>query len=175
MNAAPTNLTPVGFEQWCERRLARLGWTAVATKLTGDQGADVLAEKNGFRVVVQCKYYSSPVGNKSVQEVYAARQHYRYDAAAVVTNSGYTPSARALAGSTGVALLTVHDLDRFDYLVGAPQRALSSNVDVMAEALEAELKPEADQPVVKVDNPYGLTLSKIPSYPADSRFRFRDG
>lgn len=55
-----------------------------------------------------------------MQEVFAAGQYYRYDAAAVVTNTGYTPSTRKLAGSTGVALLTVHDLDRFDELMGAP-------------------------------------------------------
>ncbi|MGA0530778.1 restriction endonuclease [Hansschlegelia sp. KR7-227] len=119
-SAMPDFMTPTGFEQWCERRLRKLGWTAVTTRATGDQGADVLADKNGFRAVVQCKYYTSPVGNKSVQEVYAARQHYRCDAAAVVTNAGYTSSARTLAGSTGVALLTVHDLDRFDELMGTP-------------------------------------------------------
>ncbi|MFC3692235.1 MULTISPECIES: restriction endonuclease [Methylopilaceae] len=119
-SAIPDFMTPTGFEQWCQRRLQKQGWIAITTQATGDQGADVLAEKDGFRAVVQCKYYTSSVGNKSVQEVFAAKQHYRYDAAAVVTNAGYTASARTLARSTGVVLLTIHDLDRFDELMDAP-------------------------------------------------------
>ncbi len=62
------DMAPLEFEQWCERKLASVGWQCSTTKASGDQGADVLAEKTGTRVVIQCKLYNSPVGNKAVQE-----------------------------------------------------------------------------------------------------------
>ncbi len=45
------------------------------------------------------------MGNKAVQEVYAAKKFEQADHAAVVSNETYTPSARKIAMSTGVALL----------------------------------------------------------------------
>jgi len=81
------------------------GWNAQVTKASGDQGVDVIAELNGVRVAVQCKLYSSPVGNKAVQEVFAAKIHYDCQIAIVVTNNSYTPSAKQLASTCGVELL----------------------------------------------------------------------
>lgn len=81
------------------------GWHVEATKGSGDQGADVIAERDGLRIVVQCKLYASTVGNKAVQEVFAARSFYDCDYACVVSNSTYTPSARKIAERTGVQLL----------------------------------------------------------------------
>jgi restriction system protein len=65
------------------------------------------------RIVVQCKFYSSPVGNKAVQEAAAARLHERADQAIVVSNAAYTKAARQLAGTTGVILLHHDDLASF--------------------------------------------------------------
>lgn len=101
----PASSDPVGYEHFCADILTRAGWKVVLTKASGDQGADLIASKYGKSVAVQCKRYEKPVGNKAVQEVYAARQHYGSDAAVVVSSSGFTPHAKALASSTGVLLL----------------------------------------------------------------------
>lgn len=69
-----------------------------------DYGADLVAEFNGQRTVVQAKRYRHPVGLKPVQEVTGARAHYRAGRAMVVTNSSFTPQAVKLAHSTGVEL-----------------------------------------------------------------------
>ena len=81
------------------------GWAARVTKGSGDHGADVLAEKEGVRIVFQCKLYSSSVGNRAVQEVYSAKGFYDCDFACVVTNAAFTPAARAAANKLGVTLL----------------------------------------------------------------------
>lgn len=99
-------LTPFEFEQWCEGQLRKFGWKAERTKAGADQGADVIAEKGGLRVAIQCKLYSRPVGNGAVQEAFASRQFYRTNLSAVISNAGFTPSARQLATSTGVVLLS---------------------------------------------------------------------
>jgi restriction system protein len=109
------DITPIEYEHWCSNALVRNGWTARATQASGDQGADVLAEKDGLRLVIQCKLYSQPVGNKAVQEAMAARQFYACDIAAVVSNQPYTRSARDLARTGNVALLHDSQLADFDF------------------------------------------------------------
>jgi restriction system protein len=114
----PSQMSPQQFERWCADLLARHGWTANTTKGSGDQGADVVAEKQGFRVVLQCKLYSGTVGNKAVQEAFAAQRHYAAGASAVITNAEFTSGARDLANTTGVLVLHYSELTRLDELLG---------------------------------------------------------
>ena len=101
---------PYDFEEQCAEILKNNGWEAEATRKSGDQGVDVVATKNGKRVVLQCKLYSHPVGNKAVQEVFTGKTFYNADFAVVVSNNEYTPQARELAENCGVLLLSVSDL-----------------------------------------------------------------
>ena len=103
-------MTPLQFEDRCADIMRGHGWKCSTTPKSGDQGIDVLGEKAGVRVVLQCKLYAKPVGNRAVQEAFAGRIHAGANYAAVVTTASFTPSARALAQSTGVALLHIHDL-----------------------------------------------------------------
>lgn len=72
------NLTdPILFEKSVANNFTSLGWKTRETKKTGDQGADVIAEKDDINIIVQCKLYSRPIGNKAVQEVVAAQNFYK--------------------------------------------------------------------------------------------------
>lgn len=102
--------SPVHFEVRCAEILTRAGWVTSLTKASGDQGADIVVEKPGLRGVVQCKLYSSPIGNTAVQEVYAAKGIYNATFAAVVSNHDYTVSARQAAAALDVILLNDFDL-----------------------------------------------------------------
>ncbi|WP_082503923.1 restriction endonuclease [Methylobacterium sp. Leaf117] len=95
----------IAYERYCAERLREAGWAARATQASGDQGADIVAEQAGIRLVVQCKRYGRPVGNGAVQEIAAALHYWSGDMAAVVSNAGFTPAARKLAAATGVLLL----------------------------------------------------------------------
>ncbi len=64
-----------------------------------------------------------PVGNKAVQEAFAAMTHYSADVAAVITSSGFKTSARRHSATTGVVLLLHPEVDRFDELLAAGDRA----------------------------------------------------
>lgn len=100
-------ITPYEYEKLIASQFNQLGWDAYATSGSGDQGADVIVEKDGLLFVVQCKMYSQPVGNKAVQEVSSAKDYYDAAGAVVVTNNDYTKSARQLADSQNVWL--IHD------------------------------------------------------------------
>jgi restriction system protein len=97
--------SPLDFERWCAQVLGQNGWRTTVTKASGDQGADVLAEKDEQTVVLQCKLYTGAVGNKAVQEAFSAQRHYATRRSAVVTNAQFTKSAQELARTTKVLLL----------------------------------------------------------------------
>lgn len=105
--------TGFDFEQYCARKIEQTGWRARVSKRGSDQGVDIIAEKDGFVVVVQCKDYEKPVGNKAVQEALAGKSFEFADKAAVVAKNGFTKSASDLARRTGVVLLKPNDLINF--------------------------------------------------------------
>lgn len=94
-------MDPVDYERYCAIQLRATGWNTRPTPATGDQGADIIAERADIVLVAQCKLYSSPIGNKAVQEVIAARTFYAASVAIVVSNAPYTPAARQLALASG--------------------------------------------------------------------------
>jgi restriction system protein len=115
--AMAKDMSPAEFEHWCSTALHAAGWKARATGTSGDQGADVVAEKGGITIVLQCKLHRNAIGNKAVQEAFTARKHYGATAAAVVSNAGFTRSAEALSRTTGVLLCHYSDLARLDDLL----------------------------------------------------------
>lgn len=93
------------FEFWCANLLRCNGFSNVeVTQGSGDQGVDILAEKDDIRYAIQCKCYSSDLGNSPVQEVWAGKNLYHCHIAAVMTNRYFTKGAQELAKSTGVLL-----------------------------------------------------------------------
>lgn len=78
----------------------------IVTRGSGDQGVDVVAYKGYQKFAFQCKLQSTPVNNKAVQEVYAGAPHYECNRAIVVTNNTFTKSAKELAQSNKVTLVS---------------------------------------------------------------------
>ncbi len=98
-------LSGAEFEAYVAQVLRDNGFKKVqVTKGSGDQGADVLAERNGISYAIQCKNYEGAVGNFAVQEAYAAAQFYRCDRAAVICPGEFTRGAKELAEATDVTL-----------------------------------------------------------------------
>ena len=98
-------LSGVEFEHYCADELRSTGWAATVTKASGDQGVDIIATRGGAKVVIQCKRYAKPVGNKAVQEAIAACAFEDGTHAVVVSTASFTTSARTLASKTGVILI----------------------------------------------------------------------
>ena len=93
------------FEAYVALLLTDNGFKHVAlTKGSGDQGVDILAERNGKTYAIQCKNYEGAVGNFAVQEAYTGAQFYGCEYAAVICPGEFTRGAKELAASTGVLL-----------------------------------------------------------------------
>lgn len=99
------------FETYCANLLYQNGYKEVhVTKGSGDQGIDILAQKMGKKYGIQCKCYSSDVGNKAVMETYAGISFYGCDIGVVLCNRNFTPAAKAMAKRTGILLWNREDL-----------------------------------------------------------------
>lgn len=93
------------FEKYCATVLQKNGFVNVSvTPGSGDQGVDVIAEKEGVRYAVQCKCYSSALGNTPVQEVCAGKSMYNCHVGVVMTNNYFTAGAKQLAEKNGILL-----------------------------------------------------------------------
>ena len=103
-DADVSSLDGVEYEAFCGEILEQEGWQVQRTPATGDHGVDLIAEKTGRRIAIQCKKYSTPVGNKAVQEAYSGMKFFDAEEAVVVTNSTFTQAAQVLANKLSVAL-----------------------------------------------------------------------
>lgn len=107
------------FEAYVALVLEDNGFRHVAlTKGSGDQGVDILAERNGKTYAIQCKNYAGAVGNFAVQEAYTGAQFYGCDAAAVICPGEFTRGAKELAQSTGVLLWDGKKLSHMMHISG---------------------------------------------------------
>jgi hypothetical protein len=98
-------MTGFEFEDFLGVLFTTLGYDIETTKRTGDQGADLFAQRFGRRIVIQAKNYIDRVGNSAVQQVLAAKAFFACDDAMVVSNSYFTASAKELADAAGVKLV----------------------------------------------------------------------
>lgn len=95
----------VAFENFIADLLRNNGYKKVkTTKASADYGVDIVAVKDGKNYAFQCKCYSSNLGVKPVQEVYAGARMYHADIMVVITNTYFTVNAINLADKLNVLL-----------------------------------------------------------------------
>lgn len=99
-------MDPFEFESFIAKLLEYEGYSTEVTKKSGDQGVDILAEKDGEKWAIQTKRYElgKKISNKAVQEVHTGKGFYKCQRAAVLTNQFFTDSARQIADATNVIL-----------------------------------------------------------------------
>ena len=104
---AVNNMSGSEFEHFCAKLLRLNGYTNVRiTPGAGDQGIDIIAEKDDMKWAFQCKRWGweTHVGNDVVQKTFAGKAFYHCDIAVVITTSSFTHKAEEYARETGVLL-----------------------------------------------------------------------
>lgn len=103
------------FEHFCADLLRKNGFSrSEVISGSGDHGIDILAEKDGITYAIQCKCYSSNIGNAAVQQAHAGKSFYKKDIAVVLTNRHFTQQAKEEAETLGVKLW---DRDKLNELI----------------------------------------------------------
>ncbi|MCL2413549.1 MAG: restriction endonuclease, partial [Bacteroidales bacterium] len=116
------------FERFCVGLLKSNGFEKVKkTSGSGDFGVDILAERDGVTYAIQCKRYSSNIGNSAIQEIFSGKEFYKCHVGAVLTNQYFTSAAKETAKRTGIVLW---DRDRLNAMAAQSERGVE-NVDVL--------------------------------------------
>ena len=99
------------FEAFLTELFKKMGYDAIQTKLSNDQGADIIIRnKLGIKIAVQAKQWEDKVSNGAIQEVAAAVKYYGADKGMVVTTSSFTSSAVRLAAANNIELISKEKL-----------------------------------------------------------------
>jgi restriction system protein len=95
--AAIDEMSGVEFEEFVAAQLRTRGWAVTHTAGAGDYGVDLVAQKDGVRMAIQCKRLAKAVGVAAVQQVVSGALHHGCNQTVVVTNQGFTKAAHRLA------------------------------------------------------------------------------
>ncbi|WP_018130129.1 restriction endonuclease [Effusibacillus pohliae] len=126
------------FELYLGHLFRSQGYSVEVTRSSGDYGADLVLQKDGKKIVVQAKRYSSRVGNAAVQQARAAMDLYGASEAWVVTNSEYTDQAYVQAKASQVRLIDRKEL--MEMILKMNPNAVPKPKQIMAENPQTEFK-----------------------------------
>jgi hypothetical protein len=95
-----------------EKELANIydmhGYTTELTPSSGDQGIDIILNKNGIKKIVQCKAHSKPVGPATVRDLYGTLIASKAHTAILASTSGFTKGVYTFVKGKRIELV---DLD----------------------------------------------------------------
>jgi len=103
------NMDGFRFEELIIRLLRSMGLHVEGTRKTGDGGIDAIAKSNelitGGTYVVQCKRFSSNVGEPVVRDLYGVVHHTHASKGILITTADYTQQARTFAEGKPIELI----------------------------------------------------------------------
>lgn len=122
------------FEKFCADILRKNGFENIElTQGSGDHGIDILAEKDNITYAIQCKCYSSNIGNSAVQQAHTGKSLYHKDIAVVVTNRYFTTQAIEEADALGVKLWDRDFLNRYINATSEVKQEIKKSPDSVIE------------------------------------------
>ncbi len=101
----------IDFELFVADLFRQMGYRCETTKRTGDMGADIIAEKIGEKIAIQCKRSRNSISPNAVQEVFTSIQYYSCDKSIVITNSELTSGAKELAKVNNIEIIERSQLE----------------------------------------------------------------
>jgi restriction system protein len=104
-------LPPSEFEEMVAELYRLFGHSAKVTGRSGDHGVDVVvkSKKSGRKVIVQCKRWRKPVGEKIIREFYGTMHHEKAAQGAIFALSGFSKNAKAWAEGKPISLYSGED------------------------------------------------------------------
>lgn len=99
------NLQALGghkFEELMTRLFSHMGYDAQRTRGSGDGGIDIVAERRGEKVLIQCKNHKHPLGPASIRDLYGVMMASGAKRGIVVCTSTFSEGAKAFAKGKGI-------------------------------------------------------------------------
>jgi len=98
------------FEYKLANLYKSLGYKAEVTKGSGDAGIDIILEKDGEKICVQCKAHKKPVGPAIVRELYGSMFSSGFNQGILVCLGGFTSGVYDFVLDKPIKLVDVDDI-----------------------------------------------------------------
>jgi hypothetical protein len=104
------SLRGVALEKALGNLYRKMGYRVRQTKGSGDEGIDLILEKEGAKTVVQCKGHANPVGVGAVRDLYGAMMHFGAPNAVLACPAGFTEGVVQFVSAKPIQLVSVKEL-----------------------------------------------------------------
>jgi hypothetical protein len=104
------SLRGIAFETSLGKLYSSMGYSVRQTKGSGDEGIDLVLEKDGTKTVVQCKGHQKPVGVGVVRDLYGAMMHFGAERAILACPAGFTQGVVRFVADKPIHLVSAREL-----------------------------------------------------------------
>jgi restriction system protein len=78
--------------------------------MSGDHGIDLIMRRDGTTAIVQCKRWTTSIGEPVIRDFYGALSHSNAERGFLVTTSHFTDQAVAFAEGKPITLIDMDEL-----------------------------------------------------------------
>ncbi|MDD2446029.1 MAG: restriction endonuclease [Clostridia bacterium] len=100
-----SSLSGTEFENLLVKLFESIDYVVEHLGSVGDQGGDLILNKDGERILIQAKCYTNNIGNQAVQQAVAAKKYYDCGRVMVIGTADFTREAVDLARANNVELM----------------------------------------------------------------------
>lgn len=98
------------FEQELAYLYSQFGYDIALTPASGDQGIDIVLNKDGREYIVQCKAHKKPIGPAVARELYGTLLHSKADEAILASLVGCTAGTKDFIRDKPIKLISLPDI-----------------------------------------------------------------
>jgi HJR/Mrr/RecB family endonuclease len=104
------SLRGIAFETALANLYGKMGYWVHQTKGSGDEGIDLVLEKEGVKTVVQCKGHAKPIGVGAVRDLYGAMMHFGVPSAVLACPAGFTEGVIHFVMNKPIRLISASEI-----------------------------------------------------------------
>jgi hypothetical protein len=109
------SLSPIDFEEAVGELFLDQGYKVRTTRATGDNGVDLYLEKDGKKIIVQCKTYKKTIGPNAARELYGTMTAEGAHEAILAAPSGFTQATHDFCRQKPIKLMDIDDLTKMKF------------------------------------------------------------
>lgn len=108
------NLSWQNFEREVTKRLNQFGYNAVNTKLSGDEGVDIVINNQDNKFIVQCKAMKNKIGPSFVRDFVGTMRIQNASGGMIVSLNGFSEGSLEASDYQNLYLLSIQDFILLD-------------------------------------------------------------
>src|SRR3989338_995232 len=108
------NLSWQNFESEVTKKLSQFGYNAVNTKLSGDEGVDIVINNRDKKFIVQCKAMKNKIGPSFVRDFIGTIGIQNASGGMIVSLNGFSDGSLDTSNYQNLHLLSIQDFILLD-------------------------------------------------------------